>query len=159
MKTSICTVIHFGSCILQKYRNCKSKHFICKSSENWTHLGTCAWGESAFEAPRLHLQRLGKSGRIHFLSAAAFFVFSWMALFASSVSTTAGSLSTPFSGNEPSRSLASPLVWLCTLAAWGQTGPLTGVSLDKGTDGMAYPEKKQQKTERRVCHNLFFPYR
>lgn len=90
-----------------------------------SYFGTWRWGESAPEAPRLHVQRLGRSGRIHFLSAAAFFVLSWIALSASSASVNGVTLSTP-------------LVW-SSLLAWGHTGPFTGFSLAEGTDGMADP--------------------
>lgn len=93
-----------------------------------SYFGAWKCGESIFEAPRLHLQRLGRSGRIHFLSAAAFFVLSWMALSASSELATGVTLSTP-------------LEW-SSLLAWGHTGPFTGFSLDEGTDGMAYPGEK-----------------
>lgn len=100
------------------------------------------WGESAFEASRLHVQRLGRSGRIHFLSGEGFFVLIWMVLFASSLSPVV-TLSTGISGNEPSLSLASPFLWLCILAEWGQTGPIAA-SLDEGTEGMAYTGEEKQ---------------
>lgn len=103
------------------------------------HFRTCWCGESAFEAPRLHLQRLGRSGRIHFLSAAAFFVVSWMDLFASSASVIGVPLST--------------LLATSILPVWGHTDPPAGVSLDEGTDGMAYPGK-----QRAVFHRHFIEF-
>lgn len=122
-------------------------HYICvlylkrvhkKNLKLGSYFGTWKCGESALVAPRLHLQRLGRSGRIHFLSAAAFFVLSWMALSASSASVTGVTLSTP-------------LVW-SSLLAWGHTGPFTGLSLAEGTDGMAYPGEKNA-----IIVELFFP--
>lgn len=145
-----------GTCLCRFKQSNNSSAYI-KSPWN-IYLGTCEWGESALEAPRLHLQRLGRSGRIHFLSGLVLFALSWMALLASFVSSMEGSWSTLLLvvniWNAPSRRLASPLVWLSNLAAWGHTGPLTVVSLDEGTDGMAYTCRSEAALMRSLWFTL-----